>query len=235
VHVEPVSILSVRDATGKLLQEAQPQAREVLKPAVAYVVTSMLQDVLDRGTAAGLRSSGAFTRIAAGKTGSTSDFSDAWFVGYTPELVAGCWFGYDQRRRIGQLLTGGTLAAPVWADFMNGALQGQPERAFPVPQGVQFSSICADTGRAPTPGCRRSIEEAFVEGSAVQTDEVPDSAQSMEEFWNSELEGGAAPASPAAQALSPAAQALSPTAQGLSPAAAPAMQTEPTPDGLGGF
>jgi penicillin-binding protein 1A len=219
VHVEPVSILAVRDAGGKLLEEAQPQAQEVLRPAVAYVVTSMLQDVIDRGTASNLRTSGLFTRIAAGKTGTTSDFSDAWFIGYTPDLVAGCWFGYDQRRRIGQLLTGGAIAAPVWADFMNGALKDLPDKPFPVPAGIQFSTLCADTGRPPTKDCKRTIEEAFLEGTAVQADESAEPAQSMEDFWNSELEGkkGAAPA-------------------GTSHAVSAGAKSAPTPpDNVGGF
>jgi penicillin-binding protein 1A len=216
VHVEPVSILSVRDANGKLLEEAAPKAEEVLKPAVAYIVTSMLQDVIDRGTASNLRSSGQFKRIAAGKTGTTSDFSDAWFIGYTPDLVAGCWFGYDQRRRIGQLLTGGAIAAPVWADFMNGALDGVPDKPFPVPAGIQFSAICADTGKAPGKDCKRVIDEAFMEGTAVQAEESTDQAPDMTEFFESEM--GQKGAKPAPKPVSPGAKA------------------EPTaPDNIGGF
>lgn len=216
VHVEPVSILSVRDANGKLLEEAVPKADEVLKPAVAYVVTSMLQDVIDRGTASGLRRTGRFTRIAAGKTGTTSDFSDAWFVGYTPDLVAGCWFGYDQRRRIGRLLTGGALAAPVWADFMNGALADVPDRPFPVPAGVQFARICADTGKPPDADCKRAIDEAFVAGTAVQSDDNSEPAVDMKEFWDNELgssDPAAAPSSGTVHGASGTVKALSGTAR----------------------
>jgi penicillin-binding protein 1A len=211
VHVEPVSILSVRDAAGKLLEEAQPHATEALSPAVAYVVTSMLQDVIDRGTASTLRTTQHFTRIAAGKTGTTSDFSDAWFLGYTPDLVAGCWFGYDQRRRIGKLLTGGLIAAPVWAEFMDGALAGVPDKPFPVPQGVKFSRLCADTGKPPDSNCKRVIDEAFVEGSeAVAVDGAEDGNHDLQKFYDGDIQGGAAAATgtaspvPGAAAAAPA-------------------------------
>jgi penicillin-binding protein 1A len=190
VRVEPVAILSVRDAAGKLLEESQPRATEALSPAVAYVVTTMLQDVIERGTASSLRTALGFTRIAAGKTGTTSDFSDAWFMGYTPDLVAGCWFGYDQRRRIGTLLTGGAIAAPVWADFMTQALAGTPSRPFPVPAGVKFSRICADNGKPPDKGCKRVIDEAFVEGSEVQqVDVVDDNNRDLQNFYEQDLKG----------------------------------------------
>jgi penicillin-binding protein 1A len=186
VKVDPVAILSVRDSSGKLLEESTPHAEEVLKPSVAYVVTSMLQDVIDRGTASNLRSNNLYTRIGAGKTGTTSDFSDAWFIGYTPDLVAGCWFGYDQRRRIGKLLTGGAIAAPVWADFMMNALKDTPDKPFPVPQGVKFSRICADTGRPPDKNCRRPIDEAFVEGTEVQSMDEGTPVPNMADFYNNE-------------------------------------------------
>jgi penicillin-binding protein 1A len=203
VHVEPVSILSVRDAAGKLLEEAQPKATEALSPAVAYVVTTMLQDVIDRGTASSLRTVQKFTRIAAGKTGTTSDFSDAWFMGYTPDLVAGCWFGYDQRRRIGKLLTGGLIAAPVWAEFMDGALAGIPSKPFPVPTGVKFSRICAETGKPADKSCKRVIDEAFVEGSEVQSVEaIDDGNRGLEDFYGQDLQGGAKAVSGPAGAMS---------------------------------
>jgi penicillin-binding protein 1A len=217
VRVEPVAVLSVRDAAGKLLEENVPKAQEVLKPAVAYVITSMLQDVIDRGTASSLRTGLGFTRIAAGKTGSTSDFSDAWFLGYTPDLVAGCWFGYDQRRRIGKLLTGGLIAAPVWADFMTGALKDMPDRPFPVPAGVKFTRLCADTGRPPDKNCRRVIDECFVEGTEIQQEETGENNKDLGDFWEKELSGSST--SPSAQSLSPA-SGVSPTAapKGVSPA-----------------
>lgn len=204
VHIDPVAILSVRDSSGKVLEENVPRAEEVLKPAVAYVVTSMLQDVIDRGTASNLRINNLYTRVGAGKTGTTSDFSDAWFLGYTPELVAGCWFGYDQRRRIGKLLTGGAIAAPVWADFMSNALQGTPDRPFPVPAGVKFCRICADTGKPPDSTCKRAIDEAFVEGTEVQAVDEAAQPPDLMKFYNEGATTATAnvPAPPAPQSVS---------------------------------
>ncbi|HTB23270.1 MAG TPA: PBP1A family penicillin-binding protein [bacterium] len=204
VRVEPMAILSVRDSNGKVLEENAPKAEEVLKPAVAYVVTNMLQDVIDRGTASNLRTDKIFTRIAAGKTGTTSDFSDAWFIGYTPDLVAGCWFGYDERRRIGRLLTGGAIAAPVWADFMNHALQNTPDAPFPVPTGVKFSTICADSGQPPDANCKRTIDEAFVDdGTDIQPVEEGTQVPNIGDFYENDLKGlskGAAPLTASARA-----------------------------------
>jgi 1A family penicillin-binding protein len=220
VRVEPMAILSVRDASGKVLEENAPKAVEVLQPPVAYVVTNMLQDVIDRGTASNLRTDKLFTRIAAGKTGTTSDFSDAWFIGYTPDLVAGCWFGYDERRRIGRLLTGGAIAAPVWADFMNHALLGTPDLPFPVPPGVKFSTICAETGQPPDKNCRRTIDEAFVDGTDIQPVDEGAQAPDIGDFYENDLKG-----------VSGAVHGQTPSAGVANPLSAPAK----VGNGVGGY
>jgi penicillin-binding protein 1A len=124
-------------------------------------------------------------------------------MGYTPDLVAGCWFGYDQRRRIGKLLTGGLIAAPVWAEFMDGALAGIPSKPFPVPTGVKFSRICAETGKPADKSCKRVIDEAFVEGSEVQSVEaIDDGNRGLEDFYGQDLQGGAKAVSGPAGAMS---------------------------------
>ncbi len=200
VRVDPWFIQSVRDSDGKLLEEASPQAQEVMPAATAYVVVNMMKDVLNGGTGNIVRQMG-FMRPAAGKTGTTSDFSDAWFVGFTPDLVAGCWFGYDQRRRIGKLLTGGAIAAPVWTEFMLRVTARMPNRDFPVPQGVSFVKVCAETGKPqPGPSCRKIIDEAFVEGSAPSADAGPgNSDTNLEDFYQNEL-GKGVTSSPKTQA-----------------------------------
>lgn len=190
VRVDPWMIMSVRDADGKILEENQPHAEEAIPAPVAYVCTNLLKAVLDYGTASNVRSLG-FTRPAAGKTGTTSDFSDAWFVGYTPDLVASCWFGYDQRRRIGQQLTGGAIAAPVWTDFMIKATASEPVKDFAVPQGVFFSKVCAESGK-PYDGKCRWIEEATTVEPVVAEEKGPD--PSAQETWMArEYGGGPAP------------------------------------------
>ena len=177
VRSDPWMISSVRDSEGKLLEEYTPHAQEVLNAKTAYIVTNMLRGVIDYGTASTVRSLG-FSKVAAGKTGTTSDFSDAWFVGYTPDLAAGVWLGYDQRRRIGKLLTGGAIAAPVWTDFMLRATANQPDKEFPVPQGVVFSKICQDSGKPYDGHCSKWINEAFAD--AVPVVENADTNESVD-------------------------------------------------------
>jgi penicillin-binding protein 1A len=214
VKSDPWMITSVRDAEGKLLEENGAHSAEVLNAKTAYIVTSMLRGVIDYGTAASVRALG-FSKVAAGKTGTTSDFSDAWFVGYTPDLAAGVWFGYDQRRRIGKLLTGGAIAAPVWTDFMLKATQGQPDKEFPVPPGIVFAKICQDSGKPYDGKCKKWIDEAFAD--AVPVVEAETAVDPMEQVYEGELKGGGAPAG-----LSPSGKAQDATGTAA-------------PDGAGGF
>jgi penicillin-binding protein 1A len=186
VRADPWMITSVRDAEGKLLEENTPHAVEAINANTAYIVTHILRGVLDYGTASNVRSLG-FSRVAAGKTGTTSDFSDAWFVGYTPDLVAGVWFGYDQRRRIGKLLTGGAIAAPVWTDFMMKATAGQADKEFPVPAGIEFVKICQDSGKLYDGRCLRWIDEAFAEGTKPAPEEGV--ADDVQKFYDEDLAG----------------------------------------------
>lgn len=214
VKNDPWMITSVRDSEGKLLEENGPHAQEVLNAKTAFIVTHMLRGVIDYGTASSIRSLG-FSRIAAGKTGTTSDFSDAWFVGYTPDLAAGVWLGYDQRRRIGKLLTGGAIAAPVWTDFMLHATAGQPNRDFPVPPGIVFSKICQNTGKPYDGKCARWIDEAFADQPPVVENVEP--VENINEMYENELGNGkSAP-------------------KGVSPAASAKASPTPDPDGAGGY
>jgi len=164
IRVEPMAILTVKDANGRTLEEHSTKSHEALSASTAFIVTSMMRDVIDHGTGNTVRQAG-FTLPAAGKTGTTNDFSDAWFVGFTPDLVAGAWIGYDDRRSIGKFLTGGVVAAPIWADFMKKATAGKPVKDFPVPSGIHFVKVCADSGQLFTPNCRKSVNEAFVDGT----------------------------------------------------------------------
>ncbi|MDR3666132.1 MAG: PBP1A family penicillin-binding protein, partial [Ignavibacteriaceae bacterium] len=120
VHVDPISILKIENRNGIMIDQFTPESNEAISPQTASVITDMLQGVVNFGTGAGLRK--WFHRPAAGKTGTTQNFSDAWFVGYTPQLVAGCWVGFDDHRVkftnwYGQ---GAKAAGPIWAIFMEG-------------------------------------------------------------------------------------------------------------------
>ena len=123
---------------------------------------SMLRGVLNEGTGAGARAAG-FTLDAAGKTGTTNDLRDAWFVGFTPELLTVVWVGFDDNQPVG--LSGAQAALPIWTQFMMRALAGRASVAFDPPDDIQFVDIDADTGLLANPGCPHVISESFMAGT----------------------------------------------------------------------
>lgn len=137
-------------------------AEQVLDPMTAYQITSMMVGVVQRGTATSVAELG---RHIAGKTGTTNDEKDAWFIGYTPNLVVGLYLGYDKPRSLGRGTTGGGLSAPVFKDFMRAALEGTPNVDFKVPDGMNLVSIDRKTGMQATPGQPGTIMEAFKPGT----------------------------------------------------------------------
>jgi penicillin-binding protein 1B len=141
-------------------QLQQPVA--AASPEAAYLVTSLLSGVIDRGTGRFVRTLG-FDRPAAGKTGTSSDLHDAWFAGYTPELVALVWVGYDQPRPLG--LTGAQAALPIWTRFMQRALEPEPVSTFEPPEGVVERRIDPATGTLATWRCPDSVAEWFIAGT----------------------------------------------------------------------
>jgi penicillin-binding protein 1B len=134
----------------------------VARPSSAFLVTHMMRSVLNEGTAAGARSNG-FTADAAGKTGTTNDLRDAWFVGFTPELLTVVWVGLDDNQPLG--LSGAQAALPIWTAFMKDAVAGRSSSTFAAPEGVSFVEIDRDTGKIATPICPRITNEAFVSGT----------------------------------------------------------------------
>ncbi len=163
IYREPTCILRIVGADGETIEERQVREKIVLSEQNAYVMTAMLKGVITRGTAQGAVDLG---RPAAGKTGTTNDCSDAWFIGYTPQLVAGVWVGWDDMRTLGKRQTGGRVAAPIWNDFMKEALAKQPIEDFPVPRGIEFVNIEPSSGLLPPPGSTDYITQAFKEGTA---------------------------------------------------------------------
>ena len=134
----------------------------VARPATAFLVTHMMRSVLNEGTAAGARGNG-FTADAAGKTGTTNDLRDAWFVGFTPELLTVVWVGLDDNQPLG--LSGAQAALPIWTSFMKNAVAGRGSSSFSVPPGVSFVEVDRDTGQVATPICPRVTNEAFLSGT----------------------------------------------------------------------
>ena len=136
-----------------------PDTREqVLDPIIAYQIVSMAQGVVQRGTGRVVNSLGY---PLGGKTGTTNDYRDAWFVGFAPDLVVGVWVGFDRPESMGESATGGTLAAPIFRDFMHGALEGTSPVPFRIPRGVRLVRIDAMTGLLPGPDSGETILEAF--------------------------------------------------------------------------
>ena len=163
IRVAPVFVLRVEDKNGKVLEEARPTAEEALSPETALTMTSMLSSVIESGTAASARALG-LNVPAAGKTGTTDDYSDAWFVGYVPGLVTGVWVGFDMKQKIGPGMTGAAAALPIWVDVIGTATKGKAPQEFPVPSGVVSVLICAQTGLLANPSCPETELELFREG-----------------------------------------------------------------------
>jgi penicillin-binding protein 1A len=139
------------------------KSEQVLDPLTTYQVTSMLEGVVQHGTATVLKS---LNRPIAGKTGTTSDEKDAWFVGFSPDLVCGLYVGYDTPRHIGNGITGGTLAAPIFGEFMKDALADKPAVPFRVPPGIKLIRIDRKTGLRSAGNGGGTILEAFKTGTA---------------------------------------------------------------------
>ena len=147
---------------GAEVPMAGTPAKSVTRPDTTYLVTNMMRSVINEGTAAGVRAMG-FSLDAAGKTGTTNDLRDAWFVGFTPELLTVVWVGLDENQALG--LSGAQAALPIWTTFMMRALAGHADKAFDVPPNVTFADVDRDTGQLATPGCPRVIHEAFLTGT----------------------------------------------------------------------
>lgn len=163
IHVAPFGVLKVLDNQGRVLEENFPEENESFSPQYSYVLVNMMKGVVQRGT--GVRAA-SLKRPIAGKTGTSQDSKDMWFIGMTPDLTAGAWMGYDDQIMISrQDWTGGATVLPWWTEIMSTVLTKQPARDFPVPDGVVFVTIDQDTGKLALPTCPKKILEAFVAGT----------------------------------------------------------------------
>jgi 1A family penicillin-binding protein len=150
--VRPRAIVRVLDADGTTVLDARVSTDRVMAPDVAFQMVSMLSDVLDRGTAAAARRWGV-RFPSGGKTGTTDDFKDAWFVGFSSSLVAGVWVGYDQPRTISESGYGSRYALPIWSDFMRRTARQRPPEAFDVPAGLREEMLCSVSYLRPVEEC----------------------------------------------------------------------------------
>jgi penicillin-binding protein 1A len=161
----PTSIVRVENAKGDVLWEPAPVRAPVMSPEEAWLMVSMMKDVVQRGTAAG--SVGANFRIpAGGKTGTTNDGADVWYIGYTSDLVAGIWMGLDKPSKIKGNAQGGVLAAPAWTAFMNEVYRRKPAPPdWPRPDGIVIRQIDPVSGMLAGPGCSGAVSEYFIAGT----------------------------------------------------------------------
>ena len=170
IRHEAFWIARVEDPQGRILEEHLVSGRRVLEPDLSYQVVDMMRGVLDQGSGRMIRRMG-FDLPAAGKTGTTNSYQDAWFIGFTPTLSTSVWVGFDKNRplkdRNGVGITGGRGAAPIWARFMKEAMEGEPARDFTTPEDIHLEIIDPQTGRPPDSMSRETIQVALTDGQTA--------------------------------------------------------------------
>ena len=162
MKARPIGILKVEDSDGNILEDHQPYLERAVDEQTAYLMTQALMGVVEHGT--GWRAK-ALGRPVAGKTGTTNNYVDAWFIGFTPDIVTGVWVGFDEYRTLGDVETGSRAAAPIWVKFMKEYILEHQVQTFPVPSGIKFVPIDRKTGLLATGDCPNVFLEAFKEGT----------------------------------------------------------------------
>ena len=166
-RVRPRALTSVLDGSGELVLQVHAEREQILSPQVAYQMVTMLQDVVDRGTGASARRLGVKGPVG-GKTGSTNDYHDAWFVGFSSSVVAGVWVGFDQPERIRNTGSGARVALPIWSDFMRRVARARPAEPFARPGDLQGEEFCLLSYQRPVEGCPTYVEY-FKNGDEIPT------------------------------------------------------------------
>ena len=155
---KPAAIRSIKSRSGEVLFSAVPETTQPITPGTAHIITSLMKSVIQNGTATKVK---ALKRPVAGKTGTTNNYVDAWFMGYTPELVTGVWVGKDKDEPLGRNETGSRVAIPIWLQFMQEALANQPKINFSVPKDIQFLKVQSESGEPAKFGDTDSKFELF--------------------------------------------------------------------------
>ena len=183
--VQPVFITRIVDRDGNILEEASTVREKVLDERTAYIMTNLLEGVVQNGTGRRVK---ALKRPVAGKTGTSNDLYDAWFIGYTPRFITGVWVGFDEEASLGKAEQGARTASPIWLGFMKEILRGQPIKVFKVPEGVVFAKIDAETGLLPIPESKKTIFECFKEGTVpTEYTKKPDTVTEASEFYKLDM------------------------------------------------
>ena len=167
MEIQPYAVTNVVDENNKVIEGHELAAEQVISPELAYMMQFMLENVINHGTGAGARTMG-FTRPAAGKTGTTNDAKDAWFAGFTPNLLTVVWTGFDQKEVLG--LTGAQASLPAWVAFMKAATAPRPALDFTAPPGIVEEQVDPTTGYKATPYCPVTMMGVYPEGMAPTQD-----------------------------------------------------------------
>ena len=227
-RVSPYLIDKVYDKQGRVLMQSKPQAvgagaPRVIDPRNAWLMTHMMQDVVRFGTAA--RAGQLGRSDLAGKTGTTNDSHDTWFAGFSPDLVAIAWMGYDQPRSLGRGETGAQSALPIWMSFMGSALKGTPQKGWPMPSGIMAVQIDPTTG---TQASESILDSLFDTAPPSMTEyfyqEFPP-PEAPTDVWNTEADGAAETEPFAAESGAP--QSVTPNGAGSPPMPKPAPVSRP--------
>ena len=164
IYAEPMYITRVVDRNGNVLEDNKPRRREVLSPEIAYMATNMLQSVINEGTGQNARRYGLKIECA-GKTGTTDDCGNGWFIGFNPEIAVGVWTGFDEKKFMGRRKTGARVALPLWTDIMKAAYPHNQGPEFNKPADIVELMVCRESGLRATPYCDEVIREVFIRGS----------------------------------------------------------------------
>jgi penicillin-binding protein 1A len=167
VRMKPFEVLKVMDRDGNLLEENRPESSDVIRADTAFVMTNILRGVVSpRGTGA---AAGGLKWPIAGKTGTVDENTDAWFIGFDPDITAGVWVGFDEKKSLGTLEQGARAALPIWMNFMRAYIDGRPDKdnppEFQMPGNIVFVPVDTATGVVAEPGASNAINEAFIAGT----------------------------------------------------------------------
>jgi penicillin-binding protein 1A len=186
-RVRPRGMVSVVNASGQVVHDTHIERERILREDVAFQMVTMLQDVVARGTGAGAKAYGLRGPIG-GKTGSTNDYHDAWFVGFNSSVVVGVWAGFDQPRTIREGGSGSRVALPIWGDFMRRTARQLPAEPFEPPRNVRPQELCLLSYQRPLEGCPTYIEY-FKDGDSIPSQLCPIHAGSFKQQVEREVRG----------------------------------------------
>jgi len=165
IHIPFKLVHKIVDRYGRVLEDnTAVEKEEVLSAQTAYIMASMMQSVVNGGTGMRARWMG-FSRPAGGKTGTTDNFCDNWFVGYTPQITAGCWVGFDEKTSLGRNQDGAKNGVPIWTEFMLAAHDTLPIMDFTEPEGIVHLDVCLESGEIATDRCVQVRAEIFISGT----------------------------------------------------------------------